>query len=250
MILKHNYYVFPKAISKEQCQGIIKRGLDVMNLDKVSGKSVVATTFGNKEKGADKLNTAIGSLTHQGAHKKGVNLSTAYVRDSYTSWLNDKWIYDIILPKIHTANKDAGWNFDIKDSEMFQFTVYKPGGFYGWHTDGRSDHFGSYKTAIPGINKKNKYGKFPEGLTDNDFMVGLNRKISVTVNLTDKKNYKGGDLRFDFGAHSAKRYHTITQAREQGSIIVFPSFLHHQVTPVTTGTRYSLVLWTLGPPFK
>ena len=31
---------------------------------------------------------------------------------------------------------------------------------------------------------------------------------------------------------------------EQGEIVVFPSLLLHQVTPVTEGKRYSLVLWS------
>ena len=36
----------------------------------------------------------------------------------------------------------------------------------------------------------------------------------------------------------------------KGSIIVFPSFVWHRVKPVTKGTRYSLVIWNLGYPFK
>ena len=36
---------------------------------------------------------------------------------------------------------------------------------------------------------------------------------------------------------------------EEGSIIVFPAFMEHRVTPVTRGTRYSLVTWFVGPPF-
>ena len=36
----------------------------------------------------------------------------------------------------------------------------------------------------------------------------------------------------------------------KGSIIVFPSFVWHRVKPVTEGTRYSLVIWNLGLPFK
>jgi PKHD-type hydroxylase len=31
---------------------------------------------------------------------------------------------------------------------------------------------------------------------------------------------------------------------------LFPSFVLHRVTPVTKGTRYSLVAWVSGPPFK
>ena len=39
-------------------------------------------------------------------------------------------------------------------------------------------------------------------------------------------------------------------AREQGSIIIFPSFVYHQVTPVTRGLRQSLVGWIAGPTFR
>ena len=42
----------------------------------------------------------------------------------------------------------------------------------------------------------------------------------------------------------------VTEIRPRGSIIVFPSFVWHRVTPVTKGTRYSLVVWSLGYPFK
>jgi PKHD-type hydroxylase len=39
------------------------------------------------------------------------------------------------------------------------------------------------------------------------------------------------------------------QARNKGSITVFPSFVWHRVSPVTEGTRYSLVIWNLGKEF-
>ena len=39
-------------------------------------------------------------------------------------------------------------------------------------------------------------------------------------------------------------------AREKGAVVVFPSHIWHRVTPVTKGTRYSLVVWFLGKPFK
>jgi len=37
--------------------------------------------------------------------------------------------------------------------------------------------------------------------------------------------------------------------REIGSVIVFPSFLYHQVTPILSGTRKSLVAWFTGRPY-
>ena len=76
------------------------------------------------------------------------------------------------------------------------------------------------------------------------------RKLSMTVNLTDPKNYAGGNLKFDFGHHHHKRFHVCQEIRPRGSIIIFPSYTHHCVTPVTRGTRYSLVLWSLGKPWK
>ena len=37
--------------------------------------------------------------------------------------------------------------------------------------------------------------------------------------------------------------------RAQGSVIVFDSRDWHRVTPVTKGTRYSIVCWSVGPNF-
>jgi PKHD-type hydroxylase len=48
----------------------------------------------------------------------------------------------------------------------------------------------------------------------------------------------------------AKHLRKVTEILPKGSIVVFPSFLWHRVKPVTKGTRYSLVLWHLGYPFK
>ena len=40
------------------------------------------------------------------------------------------------------------------------------------------------------------------------------------------------------------------QILPKGSIVVFPSFVWHRVKPITKGSRYSLVVWNLGDPFK
>jgi PKHD-type hydroxylase len=39
-------------------------------------------------------------------------------------------------------------------------------------------------------------------------------------------------------------------ARRQGSVICFPSFLAHRVSPVTRGLRRSLVAWAYGPAYR
>ena len=40
-----------------------------------------------------------------------------------------------------------------------------------------------------------------------------------------------------------------SELKQRGTIVVFPSFVWHKVTPVKKGTRYSLVSWHLGHPF-
>ena len=86
--------------------------------------------------------------------------------------------------------------------------------------------------------------------------IGKVRKLSVTCQLTDGSEYKGGELEFDFRDYNPNMRDEskhLVQAKEilpKGSIIVFPSYLWHRVKPVTKGVRYSLVVWNLGHPFK
>jgi len=82
------------------------------------------------------------------------------------------------------------------------------------------------------------------------------RKISVTCQLTDGSEYTGGELQFDTRSYDPhmrdEDKHVITSKEilPKGSIVVFPSFVWHRVQPVTRGTRYSLVIWNLGYPFR
>ena len=38
-------------------------------------------------------------------------------------------------------------------------------------------------------------------------------------------------------------------SEDSKSVIIFPSFIHHQVLPITRGKRESLVNWSIGKPF-
>lgn len=73
------------------------------------------------------------------------------------------------------------------------------------------------------------------------------RKISAIVQLSDPNTYEGGD--FEFG-HDVPHKPNRNEIRKQGTLMSFPSFLHHGVTPVTKGKRYSLVGWFEGPPWR
>jgi PKHD-type hydroxylase len=60
------------------------------------------------------------------------------------------------------------------------------------------------------------------------------------------ENYEGGYFQINVGKESEPLF---IQAKK-GRAIFFPSFMIHRVTPVTLGTRRSLVVWVLGPKFK
>jgi PKHD-type hydroxylase len=252
MQLKNSYYYFISAIPPETCQRIIDLGTSRIAEEKTAGRSVEAYTFGEMQKGAQGPDAKPqGELSKQTLKAQGIQKT--YVRDSEVTWLNDQWLYDLIHPLIQTANLDAGWNWEWDYSESFQFTVYNPDGFYSWHKDGSSDSSGAYKRYIHGVTPVplKSDGKLPEGYVTDPNFVGRVRKISMTLNLNEPGAYEGGNLKFDFGHHTdGEQFHECEEIRPQGSMVVFPSFVDHTVTPITKGTRYSLVLWCLGKPWK
>ena len=131
-----------------------------------------------------------------------------------------------IKPFIEEANKKAGWNYDWDFSEDIQFTRYEKNQYYGWHTDSWEE---PYKEDNPRTN-------------------GKIRKLSVTCNLSGNDDYAGGQL--EFANTREGKTIKISSPSSKGGITVFPSFIWHRVTPVTKGTRFSLVVWNLGYPFK
>ena len=221
MNLKNYYYYFQSALTPRMCDDIVAYGKQ--------HQAEMAVTGGVSKK----VETG-GKLT-----KKEIK-NIQKKRDSDIVWMNDKWIYDAVHPYIHEANKLAGWNFEWDWSESCQFTKYGVGQYYGWHCDSWEE---------PYQRKQNEDGTYP---IDH----GKIRKLSVTISLTEPDEYVGGNLEFDFRNQidwerdKKSKIKECTEIRPRGSIIVFPSFVWHRVSPVTRGTRYSLVIWNLGRPFK
>jgi|TARA_B100000287_G_C20546106_1_gene746617 PKHD-type hydroxylase len=250
----HNsYYYYKSAFSPEQCKKFIDYGESLLQKEKNQGRSTAATTFGmNHKQGFDKPVPPIADKTHEEFVKEtGLKDSenNSYVRDSETAWFNDQWAYDMIWPYLTEANEKSGWKYDIDFGESIQFTKYGLNQFYGWHADGGSCHLNAYKRCIDGVTPKDP--KKANQYTKNKNLIGKVRKISVTINLNKPGDYDGGNLKFDYGPHAGKeRFHECEEIRPQGSIIFFPSYTYHQVTPITRGTRYSLVLWVCGKPFR
>ena len=69
------------------------------------------------------------------------------------------------------------------------------------------------------------------------------RKLSICIQLSDPEEYKGGEFQF-------KSLDSPTNYKTKGSILVFPSYNEHQITEITSGTRYSLVGWMEGPRWR
>ncbi len=212
MNLQNYYYYFQSALTPRFCDELIKYG--------ISQQEQLALTGGQTEKinkGKDLSDEDLKDLKKK--------------RDSNIVWLNDRWIYKEIQPFIHQANRLAGWNFDWDFSESCQFTKYKLNQFYDWHCD-------SWETPYANPDNKDTNGKI--------------RKLSVTCSLSAPEDYEGGELEFDFRNMDPdkKSIRKCAEIKPRGSIVVFPSHVWHRVKPVTKGTRYSLVIWNLGYPFR
>jgi PKHD-type hydroxylase len=153
------------------------------------------------------------------------------VRNSNIVWLNQKWIFDIMSNYINLANTNSGWNVQTNWMENVQFTNYNKNGHYDWHVD--------------------CYDK-PYGDESHENIRGKIRKLSCIINLSDGDKFEGGDLFIaeDISDKPEKKVTRIAELRKQGSIIVFPSYTLHKVSPVLKGKRNSLVCWSLGEPWR
>ena len=208
MFLKHRYWWFKSVIKENLCDKIVNHAKKL--------KDERAITLG-----IDKNNL-----------NKEVIKDLKKVRDSNVVWLKDSWIYELLIPYIDLANKNADWNFDWDFLEECQFTKYAKNQHYNWHQDSLLEPYNE-------PNDPKQHGKI--------------RKLSVTLNLSDPKDYTGGELEFDFndgGPIAKSKRYICKDILPKGSIVVFPSFVWHRVKPVTSGERNSLVIWNLGYPFK
>jgi PKHD-type hydroxylase len=148
---------------------------------------------------------------------EGSNPLDLEIRDSNVSWIihdkNTKWIFDRLADAVIELN-NRYFKFDLYGfTEHLQFTEYKaPTGHYIKHID--------------------------RGMTMQP------RKLSLVLQLSNPSTYTGGNLELQY------EHNPLIAPKDIGKLIVFPSYTLHGVTPITSGTRYSLVSWLSGPNFK
>ena len=147
-------------------------------------------------------------------------------RKTEIHWIDQKeWVAGMISYYVEHIN-DLYFRYDLTaiSGGQFQFSVYRDGAHYNWHTDeSRNLRYVAEKQETV-------------------------RKLSFSLQLSDPDDYEGGDLVFK-NITSEKDYEMV-QTREQGSLIIFDSRQIHKVTPVTSGVRYALVGWYVGPAWR
>ena len=141
------------------------------------------------------------------------------VRRSHVSWLQKSqdtaWVFEKLAHIASSLNAQY-YRFDLTGSgEALQLTNYDQSehGMYGWHQD---------------------YGG----------KLSPSRKLSLVLQLTDPSQYEGGNLQVMTGGQPQN------VRKQRGLVAAFPSYVLHQVTPVISGSRQSLVAWISGPAFK
>lgn len=152
------------------------------------------------------------------ARPAGNEVVPAY-RGARVGWIHPdagtRPIFDRLAALAEEINRDA-FGFDLVGfAEPIQYAVYEaPSAGFDWHLD-----------MIDAPSE-------------------LQRKLSITVQLSDGADYDGGDLEVRDG------YGVTTAPRDPGRVVAFPSWALHRVTPVSRGVRRSLVAWLGGPAFR
>lgn len=150
------------------------------------------------------------------------------MRETNLKWFsldkNSNWLFKKIIQCINETNVN-NYGYILKFVEDFQFAEYtsKTKGFYDKHVD---------------CGNRFEIKNFVDI-----------RKLSFSIQLSDSSDYEGGELKFYTGKKSiyTNKEEGNTAKKDKGTIILFPSHVLHEVTPVTKGTRYSLVSWVQGP---
>lgn len=137
------------------------------------------------------------------------------------NWMNpdseNRWVFEKLQSAFIQLN-DLYFKYELDKFEPFQFCRY--------HSD-RKEFYGKHIDCSRGSLDQS-----------------TSRKLSVTLQLSNDTDYAGGDLLL----HASDR--PDIAPRKKGMLVLFPSYVLHEVTPVTAGTRYSLVTWAHGPLFR
>lgn len=148
----------------------------------------------------------------------------------------------------HTA---SGLNSDMRSVDLIRFSVHRHAWLAGilmYIAKIENRNFGYDISTIGQIEllKYKEGGKYEMHQDVGWFEYPFQRKLTMIVQLSDSDDYEGGDLIF----RDDSTEEVTDRIRDKGSIIIFPSMMHHTITPVTKGERLSLVTWIEGPAWR
>lgn len=142
----------------------------------------------------------------------------------------EPWLCDLASHLAKIANNN--WGLDLHYINQAELLRYRGQG------DARGDHYDWHNDAeiFPNYNTPQQFVECPS----------FQRKLTIIVQLANGDEYTGGDLQIarQDGGNLLEGYEEA--ARQLGTVIVFPSFLEHRITPVESGERMSAVLWMNG----
>jgi len=157
-------------------------------------------------------------LALQKADLSGKRADYDAIRVTRVAWIERKpetaWLHDRLEEMVLRLNEQY-FKYELYGlAESFQYTVYhgSEGGHFDWH----KDHGNALEEP---------------------------RKISLSLQLSEADAYEGCNLEL----HGAD---VQVAPRTRGTMIAFPSYMLHRVTPILSGIRKSLVIWAAGPEFR
>jgi len=164
----------------------------------------------------------VGSFSEGGTMNTS-NSSSEGLRKSSVAWITQPKINKIIFDIANLINTKCEWNLGLRECEPMQYTLYdNVGDYYGWHID------------------QSKPRILPQGKRV--------RKISMTLWLSEPNEYEGGEFELElYGPDVETR--TKLFKEKKGKAIFFLSDMWHQVLPIKSGVRKSLVAWFVGDPY-
>jgi len=122
-------------------------------------------------------------------------------------------VFNNVMELFYTANRFYGFNvYDDVQLELIKYDSDTKDKF-DWHTDDLPDE-----------------------------KLRTDRKLSMSIQLSDSSDYEECELEIE-GFDDL-------DFRDRGSVMVFPSYMKHRVTPCIGGTRYVLVAWMYGPEWR
>ncbi len=177
--------------------------------------SIIHTSFFSPEQCEAIINACEKPLWIQGEVNEGqIDKKLRNVRQQGLMMNEEGWPHTRILELMKQAN-EARYKFNVSGFMNYDAPMimeYGKGCHYDWHID--------VGKAVP------------------------NRKLSFTIQLSKSEDYEGGDLEF-LGTEVKSN-----DFRQQGTCVIFPSFLAHKISKVKSGTRMSIVGWVHGPTYE